>query len=377
MHDPGGEGAAATIDPEPLAPMSGTGRSLGLDVFRGLVIAWLLVLVHVPTTGWRGHAAWFGWGNSDVFFPAFLFVAGAGLGFQTRWKPMPWARLVRRFVTLVVLGLFVNAWTAGGADLTMLRIPGVLQRIALVGLAGAAVAVAVRRRWQAALVVALALALAWAVALQVSARDCVDGLPQPDGCGTLLAVDTAVFGEQHVYHQGRLGHDPEGLASTVGALATFVVGYGAAMLVQSLRARTVSIRAGALLAVAAGWLVVLPLLLWFQPVAKRLWTGSFVAVNAAWCLALLAAVVFAFDRDRHRAVELLTWPLVALGRNALVIWTAIFLQQPVLARTTVDGRRLGEWFVAEHGAAAYLAVFGGGWLVIAMLMHAARWHVRL
>lgn len=61
-----GQAAAATV------------RSTGLDVLRGLVVLWLLVVVYTPTLGLRGHAAWFGWDHSDVFFPMFVLVAGMG-----------------------------------------------------------------------------------------------------------------------------------------------------------------------------------------------------------------------------------------------------------------------------------------------------------
>jgi heparan-alpha-glucosaminide N-acetyltransferase len=354
-----------TKDPARSVP---SGRSTGVDALRGLVVLFLLVLVHVPSTGWRGHAVWYGTRWSDLFFPAFLFVAGVGLALQTR-RGMPWGRLLRRFVTLVVLGLFVNAWTSGdGADLSSLRIPGVLQRIALVGLAGAVVAaVVVRRRWWVALVCAGALAFAWAGVLAAASSSCEDGRPQPDGCGTLYEVDSGVFGESHTYHSGAFGHDPEGLPSSIGALATFLVGFGVGLLVAERRlVHVVAVGAGAL----AAW----PVLSVLQPLNKRLWTGSFVAFNAFWCCLLLAALMWALDGRRWASW---TWPVEALARNTLVVWTGIFLTQPILQRTTIDGVALGPWALDAWGAWGYLAAFGGGWWLVACAMHAARWHVRL
>ena len=343
-------------------------RSAGVDAFRGFVVLFLLVLVHVPSTGWRGHAVWYGMRWSDLFFPAFLFVAGVGLALQTsrRW---PWGRLVRRFVTLVVLGLFVNAWTSGdGADLGSLRIPGVLQRIALVGLVGAAVgAFVVRRRWWVALLCAAVLAVAWAGVLAVTGSGCPDDRPQPDGCGTLYWVDRTVFGDSHTYHSGELGHDPEGLPSSVGALATFLVGFGVGLLAIERRLVAVAV-------VGLGSLVAWPVLSVLQPLNKRLWTGSFVAFNAFWCCLLLALLMWALD-DRRWAGW--TWPVEALARNTLVVWTGIFLTQPILQRTMVDGVALGPWALDAWGPWGYLLVFGGGWWAVAMAMHAARWHVRL
>jgi heparan-alpha-glucosaminide N-acetyltransferase len=351
-------------------------RSRGLDVLRGLTVAWLVVIVHTPTMGWRGHAAWWGWDHSDVYFPAFLFVAGAGLAHQTRDKPMPWPRLVRRFVTLVVLGLLVNAWLGEGADLRALRIPGVLQRIAVVGILGAVVAWAARRRWTVTLAAAAVLAVGWSLLLWHGGSACEGGRPTTDGCGTYLDADLALFGESHVYHEGRLGHDPEGTASTLGALATFLAGYAATRLLAGLP--DLRRRVAASLALAAGWaLLALPLLA-LQPLNKRLWTGSFVAVNAAGCLVALAVLIAVFDPARGRVAAAVAWPLEALGRNALVLWIGVFVTGKVLEATIVgDGEPLGRWFLAQHGAGWYLAAFGGAWLAVASAMHAARWYVRL
>jgi hypothetical protein len=44
-----------------------------------LVVGWLLVVIYTPESGLRGHAAWFGWDHSDVFFPMFVLTAGMGL----------------------------------------------------------------------------------------------------------------------------------------------------------------------------------------------------------------------------------------------------------------------------------------------------------
>ena len=152
-------------------------RTRGLDVLRGLVVGWLLVVVHTPGSGLRGHARWFGWDHSDVFFPLFVLVAGMGLALQTRER-VRCGRLLRRFVVLMVLGLLLNAWLGAGADLSQLRVTGVLQRIALAGLAGAVVVVLVRRHWAGVLGAALAVALGWGLLLRsASAR------PRAGGAG--------------------------------------------------------------------------------------------------------------------------------------------------------------------------------------------------
>jgi predicted acyltransferase len=360
-------------------------RWLGLDVLRGGIMIFLAVLVFTPETGWRGHPEWWGWRPSDAFFPGFLTVAGAALALQTR-RGMPWMRLVRRFLALVVLGLLYNAITGpgtGALDLTTLRYPGVLQRIALVGLLGAVVVWALRRRAVLVLVAAVVLALGWGLALQRVSADCPDGVPdRATACGTYLDVDERVFGgPAHVYQAGQGGHDPEGLASTAGALATFLVGYGAARLLLD-QGGSVWRRIAALLAVAAGALVLQPLLLQFAPVGKRMWTPGFVGANAAAYLAGWALLTFLFDTEvGSGAVErmrtVVAAPFVAVGRNSLVLWIGMFVVEHALLVTPRRGLPLRDALLADHGATWYFVVFFGGWLAVAGAMHAARWHVRL
>ena len=376
---------ATPADATPAAPAAATPlphrRSRGLDVLRGLIVGWLLVVVYTPTTGLRGHAAWFGWDHSDVFFPMFVLVAGMGLAMQTR-RGMPWGRLLRRFVTLLALGLLVNAWLGAGPDVSQLRYTGVLQRIALAGLAGAVIVAVLRRHWAAVSAAALAVALGWGVALSLASAGCPGGLPTPAGCGTFVDVELALFGADHAYARGTLGHDPEGLVSTAGALATFLAGYAAAALLTRLSSRRAGVRSAALLALASGWAAAWPLFLLLQPVAKRLWTPSFLAVHAALGIALLALAVLVFDSDRPawlvRMLEVVSWPLVALGRNALVLWIGVFVLGKVLVTTVgPDGTPLEVSLLADYGAAGFFALTAGGWLLLASAMHACRWYVRL
>ena len=371
-----------TLAPPPEVEQTELGprRSQGLDVLRGLIVGWLLVVVYTPTLGLRGHAEWFGWDHSDVFFPMFVLVAGMGLAMQTR-RRMPWGRLLRRFVTLIVLGLLVNAWLGAGPDLSQLRYTGVLQRIALAGLAGAVVVWALRRRWPLVAGAAVAVALAWGLLLSSASGSCPGGLPTPEGCGTFVDAERALLGVAHTYGAGAHGHDPEGLVSTTGALATFLAGYAAAALLHQLRARAAYEQAAALLVMAAGWAVLWPAFTLLQPVAKRLWTPSFLAVHAALGIALLALAVLAFDTRRPRglgrALDVVAWPVVALGRNALVLWIGVFVVGEVLQETRVGEASLGAHLLAEHGAAGYFLLTAGGWLAVAGAMHAARWYVRL
>src|SRR5213080_5517700 len=119
-------------------------RLISLDVFRGLTIAGM-VLVNNPGT-WSHiywpleHASWDGWTPTDLIFPFFLFIVGVSMSFsfsyriqQGRSLKKLYVQVVRRTAILFLLGLFLNAlyYLPGGFALSILRIPGVLQRIAV------------------------------------------------------------------------------------------------------------------------------------------------------------------------------------------------------------------------------------------------------
>ena len=121
-------------------------RLLALDVFRGLTVAGM-VLVNNPGS-WRyvyaplQHADWHGWTPTDLVFPFFLFVVGTAIPFALgpraeRGEPRDGLalRAVRRAAVIFALGLLLHALPY--FELSTLRIPGVLQRIAVCYLAAA------------------------------------------------------------------------------------------------------------------------------------------------------------------------------------------------------------------------------------------------
>jgi predicted acyltransferase len=137
-------------------------RLQSLDVVRGLAVAGMVVVEQTvgppPSYPALRHASWFGWTAADLVFPAFLVVVGTSLAFSLH-RPVTWElvrRLAKRAVALLVVGVLFNAWSGDGASFDHLRVPGVLQRIAIAGLV-AAVIVLVVREWWAVLLVAVAL----------------------------------------------------------------------------------------------------------------------------------------------------------------------------------------------------------------------------
>ena len=128
------------VDPVGGGQAVAAGRLLSLDAFRGIAIAGM-ILVNNPGS-WRHvywplrHAVWNGWTPADLIFPFFLFTVGVAITLSMvpslergeNRRPLL-AKMLRRALTIFGLGIVLNGFPL--FDLSVLRIPGVLQRIAL------------------------------------------------------------------------------------------------------------------------------------------------------------------------------------------------------------------------------------------------------
>jgi heparan-alpha-glucosaminide N-acetyltransferase len=374
------------------------GRWAGLDAARGVAVAGMLVVEQLPVGPrrhpWLMHAAWNGWTGADLVFPAFLFLAGIGIDeLVHRLGRASLLRLVRRAIALLVLGVLFNAWDAAGADFADARWPGVLQRIGVVSLACGVVVVLCRRGIWPVLLVAGVLLVLYAQLLVRVPLACGTGVITP-ACNVPGHLDLAVFGAAHIYNQGAFGYDPEGLLSTMGALATALIGVSVG---RALRARPGWLTMAGLCGVAFACWAATHLGVAGPAVNKRMWTPAFVLLTAATSIVLLLGCQVVADIGGRQLSPIVrvgsraaAWPWVALGRNALVVYVGQHVLGAVLAQTPAHvGTRLTT-------AAAYLQehFFGRGWFgldsqwtyVVAMLafwtavaaaMHRARWYVTL
>jgi len=324
-------------------------RFLSLDVFRGLTIC-LMIVVNTSGAGAEpypilAHAKWFGLTVADLVFPAFLFAVGNAMSFSAG-KPQPlrpWLlRVLKRAAIIFLLGYlmywfpFVHQTASGGWALNPIehtRIMGVLQRIALCFLAAA---VAVRFLGVRGLVgLSVVLLAGYWIALMTLAAPGEQLTP----LGNLGArIDRAVLGLDHMYAKGH-GYDPEGLFSTIPAVVNVIAGYLAGLYLRREDNRRTAVRwlliaGAALLAAGVAWSFVFPL-------AKRLWTSSFVLVNIGLDLAVLAGLIayveIAGRRFGVRFCEV-------FGRNPLAIYlfSELFVVVLQLIRTP-SGEGLYDW----------------------------------
>lgn len=327
---------------------SATKRLVSLDVFRGITIAGM-VLVNNPGT-WENiywplqHASWHGWTPTDLVFPFFLFIVGVAitLAFGSRAesggsKRDLYLKVIKRSLIIFAIGLFLNGFPYFG--LSELRIPGVLQRIAVCYLFASIVFLETKIRTQVVITIALLL-IYWFLVKFIAAPGYAAGDLTKEGSLPSF-IDRVVFGK-HVWAQAKV-YDPEGLLSTIPALATTLIGV---LTGHWLRTKTSPYEKVAglfvvgAICVAFGWA-------WnsFFPINKALWTSSYVLFTGGLALQLLALCYWVIDIKGYRR-----WakPFEIFGVNAIALYVGAGLMAALLGLikvTGADGTKIpvGDW----------------------------------
>jgi predicted acyltransferase len=310
-------------------------RLASLDVLRGLTIVGMIVVNSASylyyVSGYAifpslEHAAWRGFTIADSVFPAFVFMTGVSIPLALAGRVATGLdgpilrRLLVRAGRLFLLGLILsNLYWMATPESVLFRPMGVLQRLALCFVAAGVLYKVLGPRARLILAVAI-LALYWPLTL----------LPFPDGATDLLKpganfvgwFDRWVLGA-HTYVPGPLGYDPEGLLSTLPAIAQALVGVAAGEQLLARRgARGLLISGAAMIAGGLAWGLVFP-------ISKEMWTSSFVMLSTGIALVLLAGL--------HQALDVKAWRLPGtrfmtdFGINAVFAYSLHMLASIVLA----------------------------------------------
>ena len=372
-----------TVMPETGLPK---GRLSSLDAFRGLTIAGM-ILVNNPGS-WTHvyaplrHAEWHGWTPTDLIFPFFLFIEGVAIPFSfgkrlergdSRFGLM--IHVVRRAAILFGLGLLMRA--VPRFDFETLRIMGVLQRIGLVYLAAAPAYLFLGRRGRTWLTAGLLLGY-WALMTLVPVPGYGAGDLSPDG-NLAAHLDRVILGDR--LWAGTW--DPEGLLSTLPAVATTLLGIFTG---EWLRADGTKERKAVGLILAGGLGVGLGLL-WdlVFPINKGIWTSSYVLFTSGAGLLLLGLFFWAIEVKGLRA-----WaqPFIVYGMNAIAVFVAsgMVAKQMGLTRVGSEGSTLKGWIYEElfaswagtlNGSLAFAISYVLFWLGIMWILHRRRIFIKI
>ncbi len=303
-------------------------RLASVDAFRGLTIA-AMILVNNPAS-WSfvypplRHAAWHGWTSTDLVFPFFLFIVGISiaLSFSKRkeeGKPKGrlYGKVVQRSVSIFALGMFLHLFPR--FPFATMRIPGVLQRIAVCFLFGALIYLNTKIPGRIGFSL-LFLVGYWALLTFVPVPGFGPGVLDPKGnlCGY---IDTKLLAG-HIY---KPDFDPEGLLSTIPAIATVLLG---TMVGDWLRSnRTVTKKRLGLFGVGvvltAAGLLLHPLF----PINKQLWTSTFVLFTAGAALLVFGVCYVLID---GLGIKKWATPFLVMGTNAIAVFAGSTLMVKIL-----------------------------------------------
>ncbi len=304
------------------------GRLLCLDLYRGLMVAGMIV-VDNPGSDEHAywpimHAKWNGWTPADFIFPSFLFLVGISLvySFDARRqrgetsKQILW-HAFKRSLILIAVGLLVNASPLYGLDLHSWRFEGVTQRIGLCYFVSSILELWTGRRGQLSAFLGCLVAY-WALlrfvpvpGAGIPGRD----IPFMDQVQNFPAwFDRKLF-MGHLYDGVR---DPEGIIHTIPAIGTTLIGVLTGHWLRS--KRTSSQHIGGM--VFFGILGMLGGQLWNRwfPINKNLWTSSFVLFSGGFCLLFLSLLYWMTERKQWRGKW--TMPILVLGTNAIAGFVA-------------------------------------------------------
>jgi len=311
-------------------------RLLSLDVFRGITIAGM-ILVNNPGT-WNAiyppleHAKWNGCTPTDLIFPFFLFIVGVAIPFSLGKKKERGdnnkqiiLQITRRSIILFLLGFLIHAFPFGlfGTDFsfTTVRIPGVLQRIAIVYfIAGI---LFLKTNYKTIINVGVALLIIYWLIMTLIPVPGI-GYPNLEPATNLSAwIDRTLLGK-HIWAESEFW-DPEGILSTIPAITTSIIGVLTGLWLKTdtdNTTKTVWLFVAGSLCMAAGYIWSA----WF-PLNKNLWTSSYVLYTGGLALLFLGICYWFIDvRNSKWWIK----PFQVYGINAITVYFLAELSSVIL-----------------------------------------------
>jgi len=433
-----------------MAAELGQTRLISLDVFRGMTIAGMVMVNNPGTWSAiyppLQHAEWHGITPTDYIFPFFLFIVGVAIPialgkrieegitnkvyfkilsraalifflglfmaafplFDLSKPEIPlFAKLVTMFglltilylwltgktreplIGLALLAAFLAALYLAGYPLVfrnfqIFRIPGVLQRIAVCYLITSVIFLHVN--WKQLAIIGIVLLLFyWLLMSIVPIPGCDFSTINDKACNLAAFVDRAILGTNHIWQSAKV-YDPEGILSTLPAIATTISGVLTGLWLKSKRTELEKV-AGMFF---VGLILIVLAWCWnpFFPFNKALWTSSYVLYTSGLALCFLGFCYFLIDIKGYRAW---TTPFVIFGVNALALFVGSGLMARMMSIVKVagaDGKEIGlqTWIYqtifapladARTSSLMYAVCFILFWLFLMWLLYRKRIYIKV
>ncbi len=342
-----------------------------------------MILVNNPGT-WNAvypplqHAEWHGWTPTDLIFPFFLFIVGVAMTFSFARFEGPRAalywKITRRSLIIFALGLFLNLFPT--FDFSEIRVAGVLPRIAVVYFFASIIYINTTRR-----------SLAWTTAgLLVGYWLAMRFVPVPGhGAGVLTPEGNLAAYLDSILLPGRMWQgswDPEGLLSTIPAIATTLLGIFTGHLLRSDRERT-EITAWLFV---SGWALCLAGLVWgiWFPINKNIWTSSYVLFTAGAAHQFLGVCYWLIDVKDHGK-----WfaPAIAVGMNPIALYVlssmlisvlyAIPIASGASVQTWIFQNLFASWTTLINASLAFALSYVVLWWLVAEVFYRRRIFIKI
>lgn len=384
LHEERRAAGGAAVAPHPPAGA----RLVSLDAFRGLTIAGMLIVNNPGSWGAiyppLRHAEWHGWTPTDLIFPFFLFIVGVSMSYSFAVQLARGAdrggiakRAAKRSLIIFGLGLLLHAFP-DFLDLSDLRIPGVLQRIAIGFLLATPLVLWLGLRGRIATITVLLLGY-WALQTLTTVPGSGPSLLEP-GRDFGAWLDRTIFGTQHLWSQSRTW-DPEGLLSTLPAIGTVLLGSLVGDWLRSGRGQFEK-TVGLFVAGSAGLVLGL---IWDAvfPINKPLWTSSYVVFTAGMACHTLAICYWLIDvRGQRRWAT----PFVIFGTNAIAAFFLSSLFARVIGmvrvgdvslKTWIYENLLASWLSPVNASLAFALLYTTLWLAAMSVLYRRRIFIRV
>ncbi len=316
-------------------------RLLSLDAFRGFTIAGM-ILVNNPGS-WSHiypqleHAEWSGWTFTDWIFPFFLWIVGVAMTFSFAVraakgdsKQKLLLNVFRRSAIIFALGLFLAGFPFGllwghHFSWAAIRIPGVLQRIAVCYFISSLIYLYTNTRGQIFAIGAL-FVLYWVMMFYIPIPEFGTGLFEK-GRNFAAYIDS-LFLNGHMWSATKTW-DPEGIISTIPAIATTLFGALTGDYLRQSEHSKIEKSAWMFVFGAVMLLIGAALDMW-MPINKSLWTVSYSIFMAGWASCIFGIFYFLIDA---KGIKKWAYPFIVYGMNAIFIFVL----------SGVVGRTMGLW----------------------------------
>lgn len=366
-------------------------RLLSLDFFRGITVA-TMILVNNPGD-WGHiyapleHAEWNGCTPTDLVFPFFLFIVGVSIAYAMGSKkldeknhPDLIKKAAKRSLILFGLGLFLSIYgklfTAPIEGLLTIRIPGVLQRIAVVFFLSTLIFLKQSEKGIFRTLILILMSY-WVLMTFVPVPEVgYANLEKETNLGAW--IDRSILTEAHLWKSAKTW-DPEGILSTLPAIGTSLLGILTGLYLQ--RKDIEEAKKVAWLFSAGIFALILGLLWDLQfPINKSLWTSSYVLYSGGLAIISLTLCYWIIDINKYNRF---TAPFVAFGSNAITVFFLSGLMPRTMnwiRITDNEGNETGllSWiyqkafvphFAPIDASLAYAIVFVLFWFVILWIMY--------